>query len=563
MAQNAPAKSSSYQPDKRTIGELLSMTNPPIVVPNWQRSYSWTQSHIETFWNDLTEFTKRNPPDKIQREYFLGSVVIVATSANEHLLLDGQQRLATAAILLSVVRDFVLKYNADAAKRIESRYLADIDDARNELVYKLTLNAYDKDYFRRKILEFRNAGYQEPKAELPSHSHIESARKYFEDVFVEAYAKINKPDECYRWALLIQNVLLNHMSLVAVTSSDEDSAAEVFETLNDRGIGLSTPDLLRNLVIRRAPEKLRDDIVGLWGEVIQFEDDAAVRAFLRHYWISRHGDVKTQRLYREIKGFIIDKDVQSLDFSRDVRDASITYREIIAARDSDPEVEECLRAVDELAASILYPIMLTIMEKIEAKDRLPLLEAVLNLYVRHSVIGQLENSKLENVIYNVASGLRNDMKINDALEKLADFAPPDEAFESAFQRISVSRTATQRYLLRQLEIAERTTTELDVNPPHKVHVEHIYPQTPQEGQKLAGHPQLINRIGNLTLLAKTLNIAIRNGTFDKKLPAYAQSEILITRGLEKWENWNAGTIDERQKRFGEQAPSIWPIVRPE
>jgi uncharacterized protein with ParB-like and HNH nuclease domain len=42
------------------------------------------------------------------------------------------------------------------------------------------------------------------------------------------------------------------MSVVAVSSTDEDNAAAVFETLNDRGIGLSTPDLLRNLLLRRA-----------------------------------------------------------------------------------------------------------------------------------------------------------------------------------------------------------------------------------------------------------------------------------------------------------------------
>jgi uncharacterized protein with ParB-like and HNH nuclease domain len=178
MPPNQVVQPSSYQPDKRTIGELLSMTNPPIVVPNWQRSYSWTQSHVETFWNDLLDFERRNPGKIAQREYFLGSVVIVATSDDEHLLLDGQQRIATSAILLSVIRDFLMKYNADAAKRVESRYLADIDDARNALVYKITLNAYDRDYFRRKILEFRDSGFQEPKPEYPSHWLIDSARSF-------------------------------------------------------------------------------------------------------------------------------------------------------------------------------------------------------------------------------------------------------------------------------------------------------------------------------------------------------------------------------------------------
>ena len=53
------------------------------------------------------------------------------------------------------------------------------------------------------------------------------------------------------------------MSVVAVVSGDEDNAATVFETLNDRGIGLSTPDLLRTLLIRRAQEADREEIVDL------------------------------------------------------------------------------------------------------------------------------------------------------------------------------------------------------------------------------------------------------------------------------------------------------------
>src|SRR5258706_8074960 len=153
-----------YQPDKRTIGELLATTSPPIAVPDWQRSYSWTESHVEAFWNDLLDFERRNPPEAIGlREYFLGSVVIVTTGTKEHLLLDGQQRLATSAILLSVIRDYAKKYKEDSAKRIEARYLADIDDARNVIAYKLSLNVYDRDYFRRKILEYRDSSYQEPE----------------------------------------------------------------------------------------------------------------------------------------------------------------------------------------------------------------------------------------------------------------------------------------------------------------------------------------------------------------------------------------------------------------
>jgi uncharacterized protein with ParB-like and HNH nuclease domain len=553
-------KPAPYRPDKRTIGELLSTTSPAIIVPAWQRSYSWTESHVETFWNDLTEFDRRHPGNNIdQREYFIGSVVIVATSSNEHLLLDGQQRLATAVILLSVIREKIKTYKADAATRLQAKYLADFDDAKGEYVYKLTLNNYDRDFFKRKVLESRDSSYKEPAPELSSHFLIEKARAYFLNAFDEKYNSFPNPGEAFNWSIRIQNVLLNHMSVVAVTSTDEDSAAEVFETLNDRGIGLSTPDLLRNLVIRRAATTAQDEVIELWSEVLEFDTDTEIKAFLRHFWISRHGDVKTQRLYREIKDHIVGENIQSLDFSRELKDSSVVYKDIVQAKDDNAEVASLLRAIDELGAAVLYPVVLSIMECAEQENREDFLEAVVHAYVRHSVIGQLENSKLENVIHRLAAGIRGAMKLPEASKILAEFAPDDDAFTAAFQRVSISRTATQRYLLREIELKKRTTEELGVNPPSKVHVEHIYPQTPTDGHKWKNHAQMINRLGNLSLLSGSLNSSIRNSIFDKKLPSYAKSELLLTKELVGRSQWDAAAVEDRQKGFSELAVGIWPM----
>ena len=161
-----------YRPERKTIGELLSMTNPPILVPNWQRNFSWTTSEVDTFWQDMMLFDAQYPGETINsEEYFLGSVVIVDNSEN-HLLLDGQQRLATSAILLSVIRDFLAQYRHDAAVRTSNRYLTDFDDARGANTYKLTLNRYDRDFFKREVLESRDASYVEPEPLLESHRLI-------------------------------------------------------------------------------------------------------------------------------------------------------------------------------------------------------------------------------------------------------------------------------------------------------------------------------------------------------------------------------------------------------
>lgn len=91
-----------YTPDRRTIGNILSMTNPPVVVPDWQRNFSWTTSEVETFWQDIMRFNNQYPDNNVDdQEYFLGAIVIVDTNIG-HLLLDGQQRIYFRN---SIVRD--------------------------------------------------------------------------------------------------------------------------------------------------------------------------------------------------------------------------------------------------------------------------------------------------------------------------------------------------------------------------------------------------------------------------------------------------------------------------
>ncbi len=273
------------------------MTNPPIVVPEWQRNYSWTTSEVDTFWKDLLLFDKAYPIHNVlDQEYFLGSIVIVDNSTS-HLLLDGQQRLATSAILISVIRDYLERYNRDASTRISARFLTDFDDSLNRNTYKITLNRYDRDFFKRETLERRDSGYTEMPPTMESHRLIRSAREFFKARFEAIYSDLANPEQAHQWALRILSVLTNHFSVVAVISEDEDNAATVFETLNDRGIGLSTPDLVRNLILRRTPGEHVDEVIELWRVILEIEGDSDLKTFMRHYWLSHEGDVKTQSLY--------------------------------------------------------------------------------------------------------------------------------------------------------------------------------------------------------------------------------------------------------------------------
>jgi uncharacterized protein with ParB-like and HNH nuclease domain len=553
-----------YRPERKTVGELLAMTSPAVVVPEWQRNYSWTTSEVETFWKDMLQFSDRYPQDNLARqEYFLGSVVIVESNGL-HLLLDGQQRLATSAILLAVIRDSLATYNRNAAVRLSHSYLKDYDDTSGSTKFKITLNRYDRDFFKREVLEFADEPTELPAPPTPtieSHRLIRNAKAFFTERLKEKLEPLPDATARHQWALRLLRVLTANVSVVAVFSDDEDNAAIVFETLNDRGIGLSTPDLLRNLLLRRAPEDQREEVITLWGQILQIEGDIKLKSFLRHYWISHHGDVKTQSLYREIKTKISDGNINSLAFSRQLSEASLTYRDIMAGNNPNSEVARLLNDINELEASFFYPAILSAFEVEEDANKLKeFLTAIICCYVRYSAIGKLESSYLEDFAFFLAKLVRSVGYLEGAANQVYEYAPEDSTFLEAFSKAAITRTATVRYILRELEHRRRQTEELEVSTPSRVHVEHIYPQTPLPTERWEQHNQFVNRLGNLTLLSKRINTTIKNASFAAKKPFFAQSEILLTSELGNFDSWSPEGVVSRQAAMAKDAVKVWPRI---
>ena len=549
-----------YTASRKAIGELLSTARTRIEVPEWQRSYSWEKEHFEAFWLDIINFDSLHPQDTIKKEeYFLGAAVLV-TGSEVDLLLDGQQRLATATILLSSLRDALAKYNTKADTRLQAKHIADYDDHTEEVSPALTLNYYDRDYFRSEIQDDSKSGKMWVQVKYKSHERMRAARKYFDERISEEEAKCGGGNDAYRRILRIKDVLLNHVSLVVIESSDEDNAATVFETLNDRGIGLSTSDLLRNFLLRTVPRSKREEVVSAWGSILETAGESSSKDFLRHFWVSQRGDVKSRRLYREIKDTILAENINPLTFSRQLSRGSHIYQDLVHARDDDEDVQRLLGDIK------LYPALLsgkmivldgTSTDEPELTGFFEFVSALLTIFVRHSVVGKRDASELEGVVYSVAVDLRKNKSFDEAVATLRKASPSSQQFQDDFAKVAFKLNGRARYILRELEHAKRKTQEVAVEIPSRVHVEHIYPKTPLQGREFPNHEDVVYRLGNLTLLGKGINVAIKNSSFEEKRLKYKDSDILMTRELLKWDTWTESSIDERQRQLAELAVEIW------
>jgi uncharacterized protein with ParB-like and HNH nuclease domain len=141
--------------DKYTIGSLLGRyERRRVILPPFQRSYSWEKSQLNQFWDDLVLFEKEFAKAPQTASYFLGPIVVM--QQEDHIeLLDGQQRLATATISLGAMRDAARALDktgstkgADLARDIQRELLEKDTDP---VSYSLTLGQLDEPFFVKAI----------------------------------------------------------------------------------------------------------------------------------------------------------------------------------------------------------------------------------------------------------------------------------------------------------------------------------------------------------------------------------------------------------------------------
>src|SRR4051812_10623626 len=83
------------------VGLATALKQNQLFVPPNQRDYAWTDEKVRQM---LTDLQKAMGEDVA---YFLGTVVTIPRGNNTLEVTDGQQRLATTALLLAAMRDYL------------------------------------------------------------------------------------------------------------------------------------------------------------------------------------------------------------------------------------------------------------------------------------------------------------------------------------------------------------------------------------------------------------------------------------------------------------------------
>ena len=98
--------------------------------------------------------------------------------------------------------------------------------------------------------------------------------------------------------------------VIWVSVPDYSNAFVIFETLNDRGLDLSIADLLKNLLMGRAGDRVQE-AQQRWTSMLGSLETVSPKdisvTYIRHLWASMHGPTRERDLYPRIRDTVKSK----------------------------------------------------------------------------------------------------------------------------------------------------------------------------------------------------------------------------------------------------------------
>ena len=531
------------------------------VVPRFQRGYSWERKHIRKFWEDLQRYERESGEKNGPEQYFLGPIVLMPDPNVKNIIyvLDGQQRLATVTIIFSVIRDALANLGTSDAKSAA-------DDIQNHLIckedsgYCLELGELDKAHFIDTVQSFP---VKDREAKLRSRRNIQKAR---EIIAAEIAARVSPLDPVHALESLrkLRKIVRNDLILACIEVKSQKEAFRIFETLNDRGLRLSTPDLLLNYLMgEAADDSTRDVIRTAWNEMLHGMGRRDINRFFRHMWVSKYGDLKSIDLFSALSKHIEKKELPPQDFAQTCNEECSRYLQLLRGQEKDfQEAAKYIRALADLDVDSSLPLLLSTYSVLSLTDLAKVAQRLLVFVVRYLIVGGLDASGFETVVYALAREVREKKAdpyacLSHVKAVLKNKSPDDDQLAPNVPKFILEDYEAAYMVERIASRMQSAAKEFDLG---EANLEHVFPKKPSdEWTKKDELEPFLWHIGNLTILGTKMNNTVGNKGYATKKDYYLKnSKITMTLELaNSFKTWEVASITERAKGLTKYVKEIW------
>lgn len=571
-----------------TLGEYLSQKRA-LVVPPWQREYTWSTGEdreIDTLLKDLLKFVKSEETT----EYLMGSVVLCEPSvhSNRPLLIDGQQRTITLSILLMCINRYLTMNNlingddvAETALRTKLNSCINAN-LHGQFAPRVEMKQANADVTIAALYEWASSSVEgdpnffknlEKKSETQTQKNlveataeiyktIDGTTKVIEGVKVKSPGSWLQADEIKSGIMKI----LDGVKLIQISVDSARESIAVFDRINNRGLGLSGADLVKNLMFAEVNEKEFDQISTPWNEMSEtlmknkksrLQDPRYLLRSLSHFMYAAHES------YDNLDQFWLgkfdenkknkEKGISPLDFSKLLpKYANVLHQLVIrnhAIHGSLPEIF----LLGELGSIQHYSVLLAGSE-IDNSETFHFLAKQVNLRTLLYILGRGRTQEFDLMIpkwSHAVYKLGPDATKQDLIKAYRDHAlPKDEDFEklssemakwdyqvsSEQKRIRATLailSSEMNFLCKKgIKFEDTMRTRRARGEAHGWDIEHIQPQSIPNNLP-------VHSIGNLVLLAPPDNNDLSNTEPNNKHEHYKACSLQLTTSLSGQVNYNS------------------------
>lgn len=534
-------------------------------IPKFQRDYTWEAEHWDDLWQDIKALLTNE-----DSEHYMGYLVLQTSNNKEFQIIDGQQRLTTMSLLilstLKCLKDFA-DAGIDADKNLKRKdsllnsYIGYIDPVTLISNNKLKLNRNSDDYYKQHLDLLK---------ELPLRN-TNSSEKHMRECFNWYYDRIKREFKTgERLAWFIDNIV-DKLFFTVIEVSDQINAFKVFETLNARGVQLSSSDLLKNYLFSVVDETKPhiseiEELENIWSKIVGKLGEQKFEDYLRYYWNSINKSVGKKNLFKTIKSNITSKE-QVFELIRNLNDTADIYLAIQNPEDEfwkdKPEIRKSLKELKLFQIRQTHSLFLSAIKNLEIESVRKLVKVCSVISFRYNIIGGLNPNAQEDVYNSVALKILSNKQFD-----ISDFHPiyvNDINFENDFSTKEFKNTTRNhkivKYILSKIEVYQFKN---EIDPESDLFtIEHILPENADDTWGDFTFEEInrsIYRIGNLTLLERKLNREAEQKPYSEKIKLFVQSNSELTKQLpENFSTWNEDKLAARQRELAKHAKSIWKI----
>lgn len=514
----------------------------------------WQRKHIEELIDDLTaEFLENykvgdaRPAVADYGAYFMGSIVL---AGRENAIIDGQQRFSSLTLLLMYLNNR-LKAIGQSYNMIETMIFSESFGTKSFNINVDDRQACMEAIFNDSDFDTTNCG--------ESIKNLYGRYLDIQDIFPEDI----KDDMLLHFC----DWLAEKVFFIEIVATTEQDAHKVFVTMNDRGLSLTSTEMLKGYILSEIKDDaVREKLNGVWKENIlslKKDDDKGDETFIKA-WLRAH----YAETIRDTKAGAVNKDFDIIggSFHKWVRDereklglnSSEDFELFIKKFDKLAKVYQKIRIAEstfsEETKYVYYNAQLNftlqpqlLLAPVCYEDSWDVITEKLNLTARYIDVfitsrvtsyRSVDYSTIKNFVFNVTKDIRmvdvetlkNKLQVQyDNLEFNPDVALLEfglNNFTKKYIKNILARVTS--YIEENTGVASNYHNYIDIQTKNPFEIEHIisdhYEWFSDEYTDQEDFRRWRNSIGALLLLHKSINASLNDAKYDYKLKKYCSNE---------------------------------------